>query len=69
MVKATKDYRNIFIEADWLKTTGVISGVPALSGPSSPRPIKQHVKLKNKFLSYHLLLRLTLHCLFIKENI
>ena len=27
-----------FLEADWLKTTGVISGVPVLPCPSSLRP-------------------------------
>ena len=27
-----------FLEADWLKTTDVISGVPVLPCPSFPRP-------------------------------
>ena len=38
MVKATKGHRKIILEADWLKTTGIISGVPVLSCPSSPHP-------------------------------
>ena len=38
MVKATKGHKKCFLEADWLKTTGVISGVPVLPCHSSPRP-------------------------------
>ena len=38
VVKATKGHRKCFLQADWLKTTDVISGVSVLPCPSSPHP-------------------------------
>ena len=32
----------VFLEADWLRTTGVMSSVPVLPCPSSPRPPLGH---------------------------
>ena len=45
-----------FLEADWLKTTGVISSVPVLPCPSSPRPplyIAQLVNSQPIVMTFH----------------